>query len=458
MSLGKRFYYSMTTLFADVTALYCTYMFVSVAVGDRMMYFDIIALMLLAAVAALVNCILARRELSMLMFLGINAAVAAVTITAMFLLPHDISGIGFYLAAAVLFAYPAARAAYIIRNPVTAVSMLVYSEMSVIGTGFLFITQIGSFQPGMTANILCVAAMLLNIVALSSLRMEHAMRARSKTSGLKRGLILAVVVAALLAAAILLGLVLPATKDVVIAVLTVVERAASAVLDMIWRFLLFIASLFPAPEDVPVDIDEQYQFEMPKIREMAEVNTPRWLVIAFVVVLAGGAAALVLLLLNKLRKMRLHTLRLESVVLREKSTAPSLAAVLHGLLQKIGSKIERYRLLVRNYDNCAGVFIRIERRGRLCGLPRTDSQTPREYLYSLAARLQEDDPARAVFAELAGQIDLWCFSSCEKRPQRISKGKISLLKCAVKRMRGKPGAFLRAHTGRFKQTAGAHNA
>lgn len=432
MSLGKRFYYTLTVLFADITAFYCFFFFFSFSKNDTQIHYNIAALMLLAAVAAVINSLLARRELSLLLFVGINLGMSGLTVAAMYMLPHEISGFWFNLFAVIAFAYPAIRAAYLIRYPVTAAKMLVYCELSVFGTCIFFLIQFGDINAGWGVNALCVAAILLNLLALSSLRMAGAIRIHARFgSGLRHGLILLLTVIVMLAVALLLGLGLPATKEIVLTAVQAVKDAMVYLLQRLWRFLIFIFSLFPKTKSGPAEMEGLTLFNVSGLPEEAEAMLPTWVSIALVTLLSGIVIALVVFLLMKIKKMRMPGI--ESAVLRQKSTSPSLLTLLFNFFRKIIRKINWYYLLFCNYGNCAGIFIRIEQRGKWCGWPRTAGQTPREYLNCLADKLAEDDPARPVFTELACCIDSWCFSSAERNSERLGSEKVRLLKRSVKR-------------------------
>jgi len=83
------------------------------------------------------------------------------------------------------------------------------------------------------------------------------------------------------------------------------------------------------------------------------------------------------------------------------------------LIMRLGNRIRFYELLLIHFRQPAGVFARLEQKGKRCGCPRQPGQSPREFLTMLSGETApEETDARDALSELADHLDLICFQSC----------------------------------------------
>jgi heme/copper-type cytochrome/quinol oxidase subunit 4 len=318
--------------------------------------------------------------------------------------------------------------------------MLSHSEWSAFGSGVFFLLQLGSFDAGSFANTLCVAAILANLAALASLQACHALSADSHGSFASRriGLFPALAVA-LAAAAFLVAAALPATKQTVLAALDAALLVITAIFELLMRIIVFLLSLAPEPGEHVYDIQKLPDLPIPGAQGgEAEIQLPSWVGDVLLAVAAAGAVSLVIWALMQLSRLRLKAPPPESDVQMQRGKTLTARELLRQILRELLNRLELRRRLMRNYQNCAGVFLRVERAGRRRGFPRAPSQSPREYLAAVAARIesaQPGHPAQAALAALAEQIDLWCFAAGKRSHKKLKREMTSDILCGCRLLR-----------------------
>ena len=439
MTPARSFNYAASALYSDMTALICIYAMLTAFSFDHMMAFNFPVYFLCAAAALLVNSLFLRRERTVPAVAAINASASLLTLTVMFLLPHEITGILPCLFASLLFAYPAPRGLFLLLSAVSETRMLVYCEMSVMGAGLFFLAQIGAFNPGVLINLLCVLALFVNFAALSVSRTEG-----SVTGGIRRSLTVTAILSVTALAGGCLSMLLPNIRVYAVTALQAAKNAILAFFLLVERVFVLLASLIPDGK-----LYEAEPALLPEALVTGEAEELISLPVYFTAGLAGLfiaiLAGLLLLLLYKMRKARFRKLENNITISLEKRSSPSLWSVLKTAVIKILCKLKFYRLVMMNFNTCAGVFVRLEYRGRLCGIPRGRSHTPREYLTALSKAAPESDhEACEAFLFLAEKIDELCFSPDADRRAKATRSQIRAMLRAIK-PRGKQRFGLRLY-------------
>ncbi|MDR3288980.1 MAG: hypothetical protein LBT22_06090 [Peptococcaceae bacterium] len=409
----RSYLFKMIPLFSDMTAFYCIFILFSQGTDAGKMWFSFPLYVLCGLAAALANQLLARRDRSLLRVVGVNAVAALLSELVMFLAPHHIAGWFAYAVAAVIFLYPAPRSLRFARRPAEAGVMLMYTDVSIFGFALFFGAQLfPSFQPEAWVNGLCLLAIGLNIYALSSLRGESAAKARLAAKTARQGVwILIPALLLLILLTVLLGLIfLPTALATILALLGTLRDGALWVLRLFLRGLLYLASLLLDPEGGLIEGPPPLTVAPPTSIGEAE-ELPVWMFFGGIGGIFAVLGALFLWLLIRFRKSRLRWRTLQGNMSAVKADTPSLWEVLRSLWRRWRQQVSFYRLLLSRFNTCAGVFVRLELRGRRCGCERRPGQTPREFLAALCAAYvpEEEAGVRSAFAQLARQIDVLCF-------------------------------------------------
>lgn len=433
MRFGKSFIYVMIPLFSDITAAYCAFLLFTAVSKTGAMSFSFPFYFLFACLAALVNCLLCQKDRSLTAVALPNAAIAIATEIAMFCLPNSIHGLSGYGFSAAFFLLPTLRSFYLSRHPVTIDTMQRYCEISVLGVGFFLFAQTGFFEPETSVNLLCVLAVLLNLLTLSSLRMKSVARVKTG-AGIQRGLILFAVIALMLAAAIGLGFFLPMTRDAAFSVLNAVKDFFLAILRLFERFIAFLVSLFPASELEEVELVPPESLSMDGDGDSSQLKIPQEAIVIMIAAACVAVVALLIYLLFRFRKLRLQSFTITGAVQKEKRDTSSLFSILLQWLRKLFNILAFYIRLLFSFNTYAGVFVRLELRCKKSGFRRSGSQTPREFLARLGENVSDgSDGVRSAFLYLADQIDMQCFSS-ERVPasRRMDRAQVKSLMRATK--------------------------
>jgi hypothetical protein len=344
----------------------------------------------------------------------------------MFNTPHSFQGFAASFFAALISLYPAARSLMLSREAVTAAAMLSYCEFSIIGTGIFLVIQQGRIIPEGMATDLCVAAMLINLLTLSILRIGQGKNKIQTGTAISRGIVFFAVITFSFIAAWIMSFLFPSFKSAVLYALAKLGTLILIILGAIRDFMALIFSYFKAPDPGPViaeptpGFSPEYAFE-----EDAALFIPAEL---FIIAAAAAVIGLFVLLM-RFRKYRIKAASSAENQKTGRSAAPSLASLLLSALKKLIRTVKFYSWLFVHFNTYAGVFIRLEARGKKLGLPRRNSETPREFLGALRGcfALQSDD-VDFVFSHLADQIDRQFFSDGRAaRTNKMNREKITMM-------------------------------
>lgn len=179
--------------------------------------------------------------------------------------------------------------------------------------------------------------------------------------------------------------------------------SAQFLLGLLWRFLVFLASLFPEPEQSELDMEPLPS--MPDLEEEVGESNPVVLVV-MLIILAGLVAFAVVYLLRLLGRTRIGgrtKVRARNRVVRRRL---SLLGALKRLFASWARRVRLRRYLWRHRDEPVGLYYCLERRCRMGPWHKRQGETPREFLTRLCASAKGDPELEHALAELVPQVDL----------------------------------------------------
>lgn len=205
--------------------------------------------------------------------------------------------------------------------------------------------------------------------------------------------------------------------------------AAKFVVDLLWRILLFLTSLFPAPEYGEVEMEPPAITIPGTEEEMAEGN-PAALVVLVVlaVVLAVGAGIWLLRQLGKLRVGGQAEGRKRAQI--RKRSRPSLWKALKRLLSSWVRRVRLRRFLRRHRDQPVGLYYILVRRCSLGPWHKKPGETPREFLIRLQGCAQGDPELEEALGGLAPLVDMALYAP---RPKRARVPQAALIRKRIRR-------------------------
>ncbi|MDR3296139.1 MAG: hypothetical protein LBT26_09980 [Clostridiales Family XIII bacterium] len=425
-------------IFSSSIFVYCLFLFLSVAGADHVMDFSFFVFLACAFAAAAVNFRLSLREQTLARVVAANAGLAVLTEFLVFAAPNGIEGVWLHFIAAVFFLTPAIHSLQLSREPIRANTMLLFAETSIVGTVLVFLLQLGSFRFPPAANALCVAALVLNLFTLSSMRISGPAQKRAGAkNGLERGFLLASALTFLIAAALAAVLFLvPVCRSALLAALAATRDFLLLALRMTGRFFVFLISLLPRDETQEALLPAAAGGDAVPPGEEFTGALPDYVLAIVISVLVLAAAAGLLVFLFRFRKLRLARLRPASAVYKEEIESASLRALLLSALRTLLGRLRFLRRLMRKRGTYEGVFLRIARCAGRRGAKRGKSETPEEYLARLLARIPEDCAGHAcaarVFPLLAARVDSRCYSARPAAFENMDRAEARTLLRAVK--------------------------
>ncbi|MCL2616099.1 MAG: DUF4129 domain-containing protein [Defluviitaleaceae bacterium] len=431
MTLAKRYAFAVTPLFSEAVALYCMLIIFAQAPrgAEVYLFFPVYAASILAS--AFLNVMLFRKERSLNLVIMCNAVAAAFTTAFVLLSPSAIFGIGMHMYVLFMCIYPAGRSAYLVRKPIMQDSMLVCCELSILGTAFLLLLQLARPLPELV--MLCFIAIALNLTALSLLRVMQQDKTNVQAPGMQRSFLLVGIGAIIFIFAAFLGvMLLPALRGVITSALGAVWQAVVAAARLFgWLLHLLMSRFTPDEIDMPLPPPaESMIIQAPT--EIEYILIPEALIYTMLALFIAAIAAALVYFIYKSRGFRLRGITL-SFAIKARSRSPSIFSVIIAALARLlGIMAFHMRLLLR-FNTLAGVFVRIEHRGKRCGYPRHPSEPPREYLMRVCANNPHvSAETLAAFMRLASSIDSICFAPSPARNTHMDRSQRRLLLRALK--------------------------
>jgi len=409
MRLLRAFMLTITPVLADITLFTCLFALVSSSRDVGMLQIPLAAFVICAAVISLLNCILARRERTVLKIVLVNLAVAILCEYILLSALDNAAGLPIYAVCTLLFLYPAFRTLYLIRRPPNANTMMLYSQAAFFGIACYLLLQYNEyFRPGWGLTVLCLTSQALNLSLLVYLRSEERRSQINNTGGAERWLIFAFRIGLMLTMGTLLAFfMLPGTRAMIMNILNYSYSALLWILDFLYRLLAYLYNLlFGSPAYENPKYEGGGGFLPSGSISQKEFGTNYFLIALFWLLCAAMFRWMIKLIMARLRPFTSNNVR------QIKEASPSFWRVVKKKIMGLGDHMRYYSLLLIHFRQPAGVFARLERKGRLCGCPRLPGQTPREFIMTLNNKTtSEETDASNAFSDLAERIDALCFQT-----------------------------------------------
>lgn len=175
-------------------------------------------------------------------------------------------------------------------------------------------------------------------------------------------------------------------------------------LNLLWRLLVFLTSLFPDPEYGELPPAETYDLPMQEQMAAAEENPA-----VVVILLVLSLTALVFLLGWLLRRLgKLHVGGRQAAKGRsqlERRRRLSLWRALRRLLAALGARLQLRAFLWRQRNTPRGLFCLLVHRCRLGPWHKRPGETPREFLTRLQESAQSDGELASALNALIPAVD-----------------------------------------------------
>ena len=433
MTLIKRYVFAFIPMYSEIVALYCAFVIFATESAPTKVAFFFPAYLTGLFACTFINVLLARKERSFVLIVICNSLVVIFTIAAVLLSPHTLSGIFTYIYVLLICIYLAPRCVHLMRHPITLENMLTHSELSVFSAAFWLLLQFR--DPGLDIVLLCFSSIVLNLIALSSLRIMRARQSGVHMPGIQKGFILVSVGAgAFIVAAFLGAMLLPALREVILRGLWAIVNGVAAVGRFIWGLVIMLLELIPySGYDGYMPPMEAAQ--MPPPQEASEIfEIPIGAIYATLAVLAIIIAFGLLYLLYKMRKLRWRAVTMPPAIKKEKSKVPGIFSILLAALRRLYRKLALCMRLLVSFNTVAGVFVRIERRSKRRGYPRHPSEPPREFLLRVCDSVAKDKAEiRIAFLQFADKVDHLCFSSAALPNLKVDRLQRRVLLSCIKK-------------------------
>ena len=385
----RAFRYMLIPVFATTVFAYCLFAVLSFMGRHEVALYNFPIACACAFISAAINCRFARRERSIASVAVLNTVLIVAAGFFVFSAPNDIEGFWLLVIAAVCVMAPIIHGLLLVREPMKANTMLLYCELSIIGTIILLALQIGDMDVPALTNGLSIAALILNIFMLSVLRVSGpAKKPEGGRKSAERGaFLISLIVGTVFAAVIIAVLLLPASRGAVFAAGYATRDFFIVVGSGLDRFFRFLVSLIPPPplpaEFLPAEADAAGLggFEGEGIAEM----DPRIGILVFLICAAVALVAAVALLIRFRRK---KIGRLKNLVLMYEEEDGGGWPFMRGLLAlpgRLKAWLQYRKCLMARHGTYEEAYIRITRHARRRGFRRGISETPRAFLGRLDA-------------------------------------------------------------------------
>ena len=437
--MARALSFAMIPVFSYSVFVYCLFIFISEAGDGRLMEFNFYALFICSAASAFANFALAREERRLILVAAVNIVMCAAAEIVCFTIPNSIEGVWNYIIAGILFLIPMIQSLTFSREPVKAGTMLIFVEVSISGTALVYLMQAGAFRFTVLANVLCAISLVVNLAALSSLRVYgSAGKISGDNKGPERGFMLAAATVAITSAAgAAVVFLLPACRNALFAAAGATRDFIVFVFISIGRFVTFLVSMLPYDGETQTEIAPA-PVTVAEAAAMEEfvADIPPAIMIATAAAVLVAAASIAGIVIFRLRMLRLAALKPAANVHTERvdSAAPGFSFTV--LLKRMLETLAFLRRLALLRDSPEGVFLRMEFLAGRRGLKRAVQETPGEYTLRVMSRVPGEAGGRdlaANFARVACGVDERCFSGRRPAFERMDGAEVRELLRAVRR-------------------------
>ena len=389
---------ALTLLISDIAMLDAAFMIFGTDSSRAALSIGVWPWLVMAVSAFSAYQLFMRRERSLLQAAAFLAAAYAVSVTVMFVFVVDLPSLLSIIIALLFWSVPLWHTFILTSTPPTldklsirldvVIFVLLFVLLYIIGTGELLIRAL----PCAVSLLLCLAS----LVAVRAAGGEADEGAKLRGAAVMLAVLLltgAVIAAFLFFASASFG-------DAVAASAAAMLSALRYAYSFLARVLSWLFSLIPAPGGGELLPGMAPAF--PELPDEAEfINTGPTTLIIVICILTALAAAATIVALVRYRGQRLGGNRVVKAASVRRRRIRSQASFMRRLLNSV--KFFAYSILYRNTP--LGVFLRLERWGRIHRRGRAQSETQRSYLM----RISDDVPdSRGALLCLADALDaLW---------------------------------------------------
>jgi len=305
--MASAFRFAVIPVFATTVFAFCAFTIIGFMGRGGAAPYDYFAALACAMISLIVNYRFSLRERSLVSLTVLNAALVVISVFVVLSAPNSIEGFWPHAITAVCAAAPVIHGMVLSQGPVKTGTAMLYCDISILGTIFLFGIQVGEIAVPAFTNGLSVAALLLNLFLLSVLRGKGpAKKEDGRRKEAAKGAVLTAVLAGIVFAAAIVAIVLlPVTRAAILAAAAGARGLFIFVGEAIERFFMFLYSLFPASQGGPVGIaapDTGTMGDMDSVMAGAGVTG---LYTRVFIACAFAAAVIFVLVLFRFRKQRL---------------------------------------------------------------------------------------------------------------------------------------------------------
>ena len=387
--MASSFKSTIIPLFSTTVYAYCIFMLFSFVESDQIQSYNFFVAFICAIVSALINYRFSRRERTILSLVVLNAVLITLTIFFCISAPNDIEGVWFYIIASLCFSAPVIHGLMLSRNPIKTKTMLLYCEISVVGTAILFALQLGELFVSTFTIAISIVALILNLFMLSLLRITGpAKKTEGGHKGIERGVWLTSGLVGIVFAAIAVALfILPASRGAILSIISAVRAFFIFVGNAISSFFEWLSSLMPDTGPVEMDIAAE-AMTGGEAEMLAEETLPENLLIRIIIIAAAILIGILILILIKNRKKMLRA-RITGVTVYEEETSEKR----HWLraLFAIPSRLKKWLFYqtcqIQRRGTYEEAYLRIAKHAKRQKFIRAESETSRNFLRRITESL-----------------------------------------------------------------------
>ena len=305
----KAYFYMLIPVFAVSVYSYCLFLFISFASAGAAAHYNFFAVFACSALACFVNYRLSMHDQSLIKISIINALLVVLVEFVGFSTHNEIIGPVYYAIAAFFFMAPIICSLMLYQNTIRTNTMLIFCELSIVGTALFMAILLGYFEAPVRAVVLSIICLAFNLYLLSSLRIDAPTNRKVEIKKkIERGVILSmVIVCACFAASAIVIFVLPTTRGAIFSAATAIGQFFTFLGKTIMGFLAWFMELFPDPAPVESDILPAMDSTASGINEFEGVaDLPDSVKLIAIVIVAAIILVMILVIVIKLRKTKLR--------------------------------------------------------------------------------------------------------------------------------------------------------
>ena len=383
----KAFLYMLIPVFAVSVYSYCLFLFISFAGADTAADYSFFAVFACATLACLINNRLSMHDQSLVKIAIANALLVVLIEVVGFSSPNEIVGPIYYAIAALFFMAPIICSLMFYRQTIRTNTMLVFCELSIVGTALFMTMMLGYFEAPIRAVVLSIICLALNLYLLSALRTEAPTNRKIEIKKkIERGMILTVViVCACFAAGAIVIFVMPVTRGALFGAAAAIGQFFVFLGEAIIGFFTWFMDLFPDPSPIESDVLPVIESSSSGINELEGVaDLPDSAKLMAILIVAVIILVLILIIVIKLRKTKLRFRGSNIMATHEDaSKKDSVKNIFIILFRKLVKQIVFTQRLFSKRHTYEGFFVRLSYIVKRKGFVRAPSETAGAYIERL---------------------------------------------------------------------------